>query len=148
MGNCFDLGHDAGLAAAGDGHYLVASVSGFRIFGRPVVGDGVAVLIGEGAVEAGAESEAGEQSAETRDDENDSLRDAGAEGVLQVAVLDPAEKVLLGRDTDAAAHNEPERRQHHPVAPWMQGADEGPREARDDECNDTTEQDGGVEEKY
>ena len=136
MGVCLDLGYDAGLAAAGDGNFLVVRAWGVRLFGRPI--------IGKGAVEAGAKSEAGEKSGETGNDENDTLRDSGAEGVLQVAMLDPAEKVLLGRDADSTAYNEADRRQHHPVAPGMQGADEGPGETRDDECNYATEQDGGV----
>jgi hypothetical protein len=54
-------------------------------------------------------------------------------------VLDPAQEVLFRRDADATANDETERRQHKPVAPRMQGTDEGPSEACDDECHDAAE---------
>ncbi len=59
--------------------------------------------------------------------------------MLEVTVLDPAQEVLFRRDADAAADNEAERRQHKPVAPRMQGADEGPSKACDDECHNAAE---------
>jgi len=64
-----------------------------------------------------------------------------------VTMLDPAKQVLFRGDTDATTNNETERRQHKPVAPRMQGANEGPGEARDDKRNDATEKYGGVQQK-
>jgi hypothetical protein len=63
-------------------------------------------------------------------------------------MFDPAKQVLLRGDADAAANNEAERRQHEPVAPRMQGTQEGSGKARDDESNDATEQYGGVQQEH
>jgi hypothetical protein len=56
-----------------------------------------------------------------------------------VTVLYPAKEMLFRRDADTAANDEAKRRKHKPVAPRMQGADEGPCKARDNECDDATE---------
>ena len=56
-----------------------------------------------------------------------------------MTMLDPAKEVLLRGDADAATDNEAERRQHEPVAPRMQGTQEGPSKACDDECDDAAE---------
>jgi hypothetical protein len=59
--------------------------------------------------------------------------------MLEVTVLYPAKEMLLCGDADAAANDETKRRQHEPVAPRMQGADEGPGKTRDNECDYATE---------
>jgi hypothetical protein len=65
-----------------------------------------------------------------------------------MTMLDPAEQVLFRGYADTAAHNKPERRQHEPVAPWVQGTDESPCKTRDDECNNAAKQECGVQQKY
>ena len=54
-------------------------------------------------------------------------------------------KMLRG---NANHHKQRSRgRQHEPVAPRMQGANEGPGKTCDDKRNDATEQYGGVQQK-
>lgn len=147
VGDGFDLRDNAGLAAVRNGNDFGLAGAGFAFAGSPVVCDGITVHIGEGAVEAGSQTEAGEQAAEAGDEENNALNDAGTERVLEVAMLDPAQQVLFCGNTDPTAYDEPKRRQHEPVAPRMQGTYEGPCKARDDERDDATKQDGGVQQK-
>lgn len=139
MRDGFDLRDHSGVPAAGDGNDFALAGAGIRPLWFPVIGYGVALLVREGAIHAGAQPDAGEQTAKSGDHENDPLNDTRAEGVLQVTMLDPAEKMLFRGDADAAANNEAERRQHKPVAPRMQGANESPGEARDDKCNNAAE---------
>jgi hypothetical protein len=136
MRDGFDLRDHSGMPAAGDGNDFALVGAGIRPLWFPVIGYGVALLVREGAIHAGAQPDAGEQTAKSSDDENDPLNDTRAEGVLQVTMLYPAKQMLFGGDADAATNNEPERRQHEPVAPRMQGANEGPGKACDDKCND------------
>jgi hypothetical protein len=67
--------------------------------------------------------------------------------MLQVTMLDPAKEMLLRGNADATTNNETEGRQHEPVAPRMQGANEGPGKTCDDKRNHATEQYGGVQQK-
>jgi len=65
-----------------------------------------------------------------------------------VTVFYPTQEMLLCGDADAAADYEAQWGQHEPIAPRMQGADEGPGKARDNECDDATEQYGGVQQEH
>lgn len=147
MRDSFDLRDDAGLPAVGDGNDLALAPAGLRFLRSPVVSNGVAMHIREGAIKAGSQANTGEQAAEAGDDENDPLDDTRTEGMLQVTMFDPAEKMLLRGDADATTNNETEGRQHEPIAPRMQGANEGPGKTCDDKRNDATEQYGGVQQK-
>src|SRR5579859_4720517 len=120
MRDRFDLWHYAGLFTAGDGDDLPLATTGLATLRSPVVGDGVGVGLGEGAVDAGTQTDADHKTANSGDQQDNALHDAGAVGVLQMSMLDPAEQVLLCRDADATADNEAERGQHETVAPGLE----------------------------
>ena len=104
------VGVDPGVGVTvGDGVAITAGV-----------GDGVGVGLGEGAVDAGTQTDADHKTANSGDQQDNALHDAGAVGVLQMSMLDPAEQVLLCRDADATADNEAERGQHETVAPGLE----------------------------
>ena len=135
----FNLRKDTGLPAAGNRNDLALAWAGFGFLRSPIIRDGVALLVRESAVQAGAQPNAGKQPAKASHEENDALNDAGTDGMLEVTVLYPTKEMLLRGDADAAANDEAKRRQHEPIAPPVQGTDEGPGKARDDECDDATE---------
>lgn len=147
MRDGFDLRDNSGLPATGDGNDFATARAETRPLRFPVMGYGVALLVREGAVEAGAQADAGEHTTQSGDHENDPLNDARAEGVVQVTMFNPAKQMLFRGDADAATNNEAEWRQDKPVAPRMQGADEGPSKACDNKANDATKQYGGIQQK-